>query len=97
MTPTKKLEIVIDATHTPELLAALKRAGAPGYTVIRNVEGTGDRGERAGDELTDVFRNCYIVVACPAERVEPLTDAVRPLLERHGGMCLCSDATWLEH
>ena len=97
MTTVKRIEIVIDAAHTPDLLQALRDAGAQGYTVIRDVQGTGDRGERSGDELTDVFRNCYIIVACEPEMATQIVEAVRPMLRRHGGVCLISDAQWLRH
>jgi len=97
MTTVKRIEIVIDAAHTPDLLQALRDASARGYTVIRDVQGTGDRGERSGDELTDVFRNCYIIVACEPETATQIVEAVRPLLRRHGGVCLISDAQWLRH
>lgn len=97
MKPAKRLELVIDAAHTPALLNALREAGAPGYTVIRDVQGLGDRGERSGDELTDVFRNCYVIVACSEQVAEQIIPAVRPLLHRYGGMCLISDTHWLKH
>lgn len=97
MTNIKRIEIVIDAAHTPELLASLRDAGAQGYTVIRDVQGTGDRGDRSGDELTNVFRNCYVIVACEPQASTQIVEAVRPLLRRHGGVCLISDAQWVKH
>lgn len=97
MNSVKKLEIVIDAAHTPALLRALRNANAPGYTVFRDVQGMGDRGERSGDELTDVFRNCYVLVACSPEESQRITEAIRPLLQKYGGICLVTDAESLQH
>ena len=97
MNAVKRIEIVIDAAHTPALLSALREAGAGGYTLIRDVQGMGDRGERSGDELTDVFRNCYVIVACAPDASTQIIEAVRPLLQRYGGVCLVSDAQWLRH
>ncbi|MEM7396677.1 MAG: transcriptional regulator [Verrucomicrobiota bacterium] len=97
MKPVKRIEIVIDAAHTPALLDVLKEADAPGHTLVRDVHGSGDRGDRTGDHLTEVFRNCLIIVACPPEQCESLVEAVRPLLRKFGGICLVSDAQWLRH
>ena len=97
MIAVKRIEMIIDASHTPLLIRALKAADAPGYTLVRDVQAAGDRGERGGDVLTNVFRNCYLIVAAPPDKVEAILDAVRPLLEQYGGMCLVSDAQWLSH
>ena len=97
MNAVKKLEIVIDRLHLDDVLRLLDRCGVSGYSVIREVTGRGDRGERAGDELTDVFSNCLILAACPPETAERITPQLRELLTRHGGVCLMSDAFWLKH
>ena len=97
MKSIKRIEIVIDAAHTPSLLKMLREAGAPGYTLVRDVHGSGDRGERTGDHLTDVFRNCMVLLACEPEICPAILDAVRPLLQEFGGICLLSDAQWLKH
>ena len=92
-----RLEIVIDAAHTPQMIEALRDAGAPGYTLVRDVQGSGDRGDRGGDGLGNVFRNCYIVVAVAHEQADALIQAAHPLLQKHGGICLKSQAQWVEH
>ena len=97
MKPIKRIEIVIDAAHTPELVRTIKSVGATGYTLIRDVQGSGDRGDRAGDELSNVYRNCYIIIAADSDTAQSLIDSARPLLERYGGMCLVSEAQWLKH
>ena len=97
MKEVKRIEIVIDAAHTPELIRLIKSVHATGYTLIRDVQGSGDRGERAGDELSNVYRNCYVLVAADSETADRMIQTVRPLLEHYGGMCLISDANWLKH
>ncbi|MBX2850501.1 MAG: hypothetical protein KTR15_02000 [Phycisphaeraceae bacterium] len=97
MIAVKRLEIVIDAAHTPELVRVVKQAGAPGYTLLRDVQGSGDRGERSGDGLSNVYRNCYLVTAVPEDIAMAITEATRPLLERYGGVCLMTDAMLLKH
>lgn len=97
MTPVKRIEIVVGATELDALTERLEHAGADAYTVVRNVAGQGDRGPRSDDELSDVFRNVYLVIACAPERVGEVVEAVRPFLRRYGGMCLVSDAAWVLH
>lgn len=97
MMQVKRMEIVIDQAHTPALLKMLREAGAPGYTVIRDVQGTGDRGDRGGDQLSDVYRNCYVMVAAPETLCTTLIESIRPMLERFGGVCLVSEASLIRH
>ena len=68
-----------------------------GYTVIKGVTGKGERGDRAGDELTGVFNNSYVITTCQEAELEKVIRAIRPILKRFGGMCLISDAQWIIH
>jgi nitrogen regulatory protein PII len=97
MIAVKRVEIVIDAAHTPELVRVVKHAGAPGYTLLRDVQGFGDRGDRSGDGLGNVYRNCYLVTAVSEDIALIIAEKTRPLLERYGGICLISDAQLLPH
>jgi hypothetical protein len=47
--------------------------------------------------LTSASSNGYLMLACPAEDVPRVVDAVRPILERCGGVALVSDALWVRH
>jgi len=95
--PVKRIEIVVGMPELEALLELLGRARIDAYTVMRNVGGKGQRGLRSDDELSDVFRNACVVLACAPADVSRVVEAVRPLLARHGGMCLVSDAEWLLH
>ncbi len=98
MKPCKRIEIVIETPMVQTLTAELRRAGAPGYTLVPEVRGAGDRGERRADELSGDSSNCLIVIACDnLATVDTILEAVRPLLSRSGGICLVSDAQWLRH
>ncbi len=97
MIAVKRIEIVIDAAHTPELVRVVKDAGAPGYTLLRDVQGSGDRGDRSGDGLSNVYRNCYLVTAVAEDTAQTIIEATRPMLERYGGVCLMTDAMLLRH
>jgi len=97
MQPVKKLEIVVDALDLDTVVAALEAAGLTSYTVIRDVVGRGDSGVRYGDELSDIFKNSYLMTTCSPESLPAILESIRPILERCGGVCLVSDASWLIH
>lgn len=98
MKPCKKLEIVIEKPLVNRLCDRLTAIGAPGYTVLDYARGSGDRGERRGDEPTSTSSNSVVIVACEDEALlNELIEAIRPLLSRSGGVCLVSDAYWVRH
>ena len=95
MTEIKRIELVIDAALRG--VGEDHQAGRRRVRLIKDVQGTGDRGNRSGDELGNVFRNCYLIVASDEATADAIVEASRPLLERYGGMCLVSDAMWVKH
>jgi hypothetical protein len=97
MIAVKRLEIVIEAPYGERVTDLLTRHGLTGWTLLRGATGAGERGPRHADELSGIGDNHLILSTCPAERLEPLIEDLRILLERHGGMCLVSDAMWLQH
>jgi len=98
MKPCKRIEIVIEQPLARRLAERLDELGAPGYTLIPNASGRGDRGLRRGDEVTDTFTNCVFVVACEDDAVVArIVEGVRSLIARSGGVCLVSDALWVRH
>ncbi|MGL4649647.1 MAG: P-II family nitrogen regulator [Caldilineaceae bacterium] len=97
MQAVKRVEIVIDALEAEAVIKRIAESGVGGYTLLRDVEGMGDRGLRRADELTGVNQSVYFLVACPPHLVSGLVEAVRPMLKRFGGICLVSDAQWVIH
>jgi len=97
MKTVNRIEIVIDAGHTPRVVDLLSKAGIDGYTLMRGVSGSGERGLRMSDEISGVSNNNYILTTCPPEKLDSLLSALRPLLKRVGGVCLISEARWLLH
>ncbi|MFP4154799.1 MAG: P-II family nitrogen regulator [Halothiobacillaceae bacterium] len=96
MKPIKRIEIVIAEEQAERLLHSLEEIPLSGYTIIKDVSGRGDRGERSEEGL-GLFSNHYILIACPESDVEAIIDKLRPTLRRFGGICLVSDAQWLIH
>lgn len=97
MKPIKKLEIILDAVERDGLLKVLDAFGVSGYSVIENVAGKGQRGSRAGYDITGALGNTYVITACAEEQLSGLVEAIRPLLARYGGVCFVSDAQWIIH
>ncbi len=100
MQAIKKVEIIIDYLELPRLLALIKKEGiaAGGYTVIKEVVGSGGRGERMGDGFSGELTNSYLLIVCPEEdEAQRLVEIVLPTLKRLGGVCLVSDAMWVHH
>ncbi len=97
MTAVKRMEIVVDSVELPRITAAIDAAGVSGYTILRGVEGKGDRGLRSGDQPADVLKNVMLIVAATPAQAETLAKKIHPMLKRFGGMCLVSDASWVDH
>ena len=75
----KRVEIVVGAVELSEVSGVLDQAGVPGYTVLRDVTGKGDRGDRTGDDaLTGALKNGYIFCACNETQARAVAEAVRP-------------------
>jgi nitrogen regulatory protein PII len=97
MQAVKRIEIITDSLEMREVRRVLDGLALTGYSVIRDVTGRGERGIQSGDDLTDVFKNSMVLLACPTERVSEIVEAIRPILKRRGGICLVSDAMWVMH
>jgi nitrogen regulatory protein PII len=97
MSPVKRIEIVVAEFVLPDLFAILKRRQTNGYTVATGLSGRGDRGVQTGEGAVGEFANASVIIACNETAVGDLLDDVRKLLKRYGGICLVSDAMWLEH
>jgi len=97
MIAVKRLEIVVDALHGERITDLLGRHGLTGWTLVRGAKGAGERGRQHADEITGVSSNHLIITTCPPDRLDALLEDLRGMLERYGGMCLVSDASWLRH
>ena len=95
MEEVKRVEIVVDALHFDDVVEAIEGVGLKGWTRIRGVLGSGERGMQYADELTRVSDNNLLLTTCRPDQLDALEEALRPLLKRYGGVCLVSDARWL--
>jgi hypothetical protein len=91
MHPVSRLEIMADSGELHKIMTILNRSGSLTYTVIRNVTSHGVSGETA--DVGVALENDYVIVFCAPDRVKPLLEAIRPVLNRFGGACYLSEAT----
>lgn len=90
----KKIEIIVSELEVPAVLKILKKNLIKNYTVINNVSGNGEHGYSGDDLIT----NSYIMIICTdLEMAEQLSNAMRPLLKKLGGILIVTDAQWIAH
>ncbi|MCG8321428.1 MAG: hypothetical protein MI921_18135 [Cytophagales bacterium] len=97
MKALKRVEIVVGTLESSKVIKILDDNKIDGYTMIKNVLGRGDKGIKDGEGLHNAFQNTYIIVACSAEELESITEPLRTVLTKSGGVCLVSEAQWLVH
>lgn len=86
-----KVEIITDALEVDNVAKLLDEIGVSGYSIIKDVVGKGHRGVRSGYELADLFKNSYIMVVCNEIEMHKIVEAVRPIINKFGGVCIVSN------
>lgn len=89
----KRLDLFISEREIDKVCKALRKAGAPGYSVMRHVTGMGLGGEISeAMDFSNFGANAHLIVFCEAELLEAIRQGVRPLLQRYGGVGFLSEA-----
>lgn len=93
MHAVKRIEIIANSFELGKILDALKQAEVPGHIVIRNVAGQGfGGGSRSEDLDMTMLDNIYVIAFCAPERIKPVVEIIRPILNKFGGTCYISDS-----
>jgi hypothetical protein len=93
MKAVKKVELIIPTSVARgRLQEVLDNLNIEGYSMIQDVTGKGVNGMIYGDLTVDVNKSTYILIATDEDRIQTITDAFRPIINRYGGMCLVSNA-----
>jgi nitrogen regulatory protein PII len=96
--PCKRIEIVIEQPLARRVAALMDSLDVPGYSIVQQVSGRGDRGARQAEEVSGADTNCLFLIACDDDALtERIVEHVRPILRRSGGMCIVSEALWVRH
>jgi hypothetical protein len=90
MHTVSRLEIMADSVELTLITNILKRTPQLTYTVIRNVTSHGVRGEETEGGIS--LENDYIIAFCPTDRLKPMLEEIRRVLNKFGGVCFVSEA-----
>lgn len=91
MHAVKRIEIIANSFELGKILDGLKKAEVTGYIVLRNVAGQGLRGGSEDLDMT-MLDNVYVIAFCNPEKIKPVVEIIRPILNKFGGTCYISDA-----
>ena len=91
----KKLEIVIEAIKLDQVIAIIDEAGASGYTIVSSTTGRGQRGRRAGGELSDVFKNAMVMTVVDETTAAQILRRLETLIQHFAGMAVVTDVSVL--
>jgi nitrogen regulatory protein PII len=89
----KRIDLFIADREVAQICKAIREAGAPGYSVMRHVTGLGVGGEISeAMDFSGLGANAHVIVFCSPEQAEAVREAVRPVLQRYGGVGFLSEA-----
>ena len=89
----KRIDLFISDREVAQICKAIRKAGAPGYSVMRHVTGLGVRGEISeAMDFSGLGANAHVIVFCSPEEADAVRLAVQPLLTRFGGVGFVSEA-----
>jgi hypothetical protein len=77
----RKIEIIVEKTFAPRMIALLGRHGAKGYSVLPVLADEGRRGYFGGDELTGIAATVMIIAIVPGGSAEAIEKDAREVLE----------------
>ncbi|MEB3200463.1 MAG: transcriptional regulator [Synechococcaceae cyanobacterium] len=88
-----RIDIFLNEREVGRVCKAIRKAGAPGYSVMRHVTGMGVAGEISEDmDFSGLGANAHVIVFCDPELLAALRQSVNPLLKMYGGVAFVSAA-----
>ncbi|MFM9111414.1 MAG: P-II family nitrogen regulator [Prochlorococcaceae cyanobacterium] len=88
-----RLDLFVNDREISRLCQALVKAGAVGYSVVRHVTGRGVAGEVSESmDFSGLGANAQVIVFCDDTVLAAARLAVKPLLQRFGGVAFVSRA-----
>lgn len=97
MEEVKKIEIIIDTFWVEDITRILDSVSVTGQTIIKDTSGKDDRGLFCSD-IGCSFSNSYIITVCKNEKqLNSLVEKITPILKKLGGVCLVTEAKWVNN
>jgi nitrogen regulatory protein PII len=97
MEKMKKVEVIIESIYINRLIELFKEGNVTGYTIIRDIEGSGSHGLKTADEANDLLSNAYVFTLCNEEKFNRMIEKIRAFIDKYGGKCIVLDAQVLLH
>jgi len=97
MVKRKKIEIIIESVYLNRLIDFFDKNDVIGYTVIKDIQGSGGHGLKLNDDITDVFTNNYVFVVFEEEKLNEINESLISFLRRYGAKCILTDIMWLSY
>jgi nitrogen regulatory protein PII len=95
MSQTQRLEFITNTVELSRITQTLDQLGIKGYSIIRNVAGMGEHGKSGDDLDATTLGNVYVIILCSPAEVTAITTALRPILQRYGGIAWVSEVEQL--
>ena len=92
-----KIEIIVEQVQIPRILNLLQQLNISGYTLIKDIIGSGIHGEYDGQELSDLMKNSYFIILIPEEKANALVQLAKPFLTKCGGVIMSSRVNWIHY
>jgi hypothetical protein len=89
------MEIIIPSLFKEPLLDVLDTAKITGYSVLNNVEGSGEQGDRFSDGVSSVMDSSLFIVVCEMAEFSTIRQPLLDLLTECRGMCLVTEVELL--
>ena len=91
-----KLDIIIESIKINDLIEILEKLGIPGYTVVGNISGRGEKGLVDHNCKARIFENSYLFVICKDSLAKDALKAINEILKDYSGACFVSEIVHIE-
>lgn len=89
----QKIEVIVEGAKQDFVQELFQEAGAPGFTLIRDIAGMGEGGYHEGRLLfNDVSSLVMFVAVAGPDVIEKISAGLVPLFEKNSGVMFISDA-----
>ncbi|MDJ1180518.1 P-II family nitrogen regulator [Roseofilum sp. BLCC_M91] len=90
MHPVTRIEIIADEVEMHKITEVLDQTEVSNYTVIPNILHKNIQGTVTNDAAITGLGNTYVFAYCLPDKVKPVLEQIRPILNKFGGTCYIS-------